>query len=359
MSSDFLIIGGGIAGTSAAAALSKLGTVHLLERESALGYHASGRSAALYEASYGLPSTTALNRASLEGHQTADGGVLSPRGLMLIGRDSDAAAFEADQATMGMDPLTLGEAKALYPILDTTKVTRAAYDPKAWDIDTDRLIQHYARTARGNGAVTVNAEVTAIQRTTQGWEVSTRSGTHTAKHLVNAGGAWADQIAILAGITPLGLTPLRRSMARVPAPEGQDPTHWPMIFGPGEAWYSKPDAGALLISPADETPVEPHDAWAEDETLATGIARFQDHTTYEVTRLLSSWAGLRTFAPDRNLVLGPSPQDTTFIWSAGQGGYGFQTAPAASQLLADLLSGKQSVLDLETIAALSPARFAA
>jgi glycine/D-amino acid oxidase-like deaminating enzyme len=147
-------------------------------------------------------------------------------------------------------------------------------------------------------------------------------------------------------------------MARMPAPGGHDVSGWPMLFGVGESWYAKPDAGAWLVSPAEEGPVDaPHDAFADDMVLAEGIARYQPFVTEEVTRVTSSWAGLRTFAPDRNLVIGHDARDPAFLWNAGQGGYGFQTAPAASALLADLVAGRPSVLDADTIATLSPSRF--
>ena len=353
---DFLVIGGGIAGTSAAARLSTLGEVTLLEGEDALAYHASGRSAALFEEQYGQPSTVALNEASRDYHFAAD--VLSPRGLLLVGTTTDADAFADDQAHMQLDDLTVAEAKALIPIIDTQKIDRVAYDADAWDIDTDRLVQSFARTARQNGA-TIHAKslVTGITRTKAGWAVQTKAETFEARTLVNAAGAWVDQIAAMAGITPLGFRPLRRSMARIPAPGGLDVQAWPMMFGPGEDWYAKPDAGALIVSPAEEHLCEPHDAFADDMTLAEGLARYEAHVTEPVTRLLSSWAGLRTFAPDRTLVIGPDTNDPSFIWCAGQGGYGMQSSPGASQLLADLVAGRPPALATQTIAALSPGRF--
>lgn len=353
---DFLIIGGGIGGVSAAARLSELGSVTLLEGEDALAYHASGRSAALFEESYGKPSTVALNAASLEFHRAAD--VLSPRGLMLVGTAATADAFEADRAHMKLPEITAKQAREMIPILDPAVVDRAAYHPGAWDIDTDKLVQTFARTARTNGGTIVTkAQVTGITRTAAGWDVTTTDATYQARTLVNAAGAWVDVIAQMAGITPLGVTPLRRSMARIPAPGGHDVSGWPMIFGPGEDWYAKPDAGALIVSPAEEDPVDPHDAFTDDMVLAEGLARYEAHVTEPVTRLLSSWAGLRTFAPDRTLVLGPSPDDAAFIWCAGQGGYGMQSSPAASQLLADLVAGRQPQIDAGSVAALSPQRF--
>ncbi len=361
MTFDFLIIGGGIAGTSAGARLSALGTTCLLEAEPALAYHASGRSAALYEANYGHPVTVTLSKASAEDHSTLDGGFLSPRGLMMLAGPGEDEVLARDIATMGLTPISPTEAQSLVPILNPSHVTAAGYHAEAWDVDTDRMVQHFARTVRTNGTVVTNRTVTAITRTSTGWDVTAKNGANAetlhARHLVNAAGAWADDIAALAGIARLGLMPLRRSMARLPAPGGHDVSEWPMLIGAGETWYAKPDAGAWLVSPAEEDPSHPHDAYADDLTLAEGIARYQDFVTEEVTRVTSSWAGLRTFAPDRCLVIGPDPSDPTFLWSAGQGGYGFQTAPAASQLLADLVASRPSPLDTATIAALQPSRF--
>ncbi|NKX44122.1 NAD(P)/FAD-dependent oxidoreductase [Roseicyclus persicicus] len=356
---DFLVIGGGIAGVSAGARLAELGSVLLLEAEPALAYHASGRSAALYESQYGHAVTIALNLASREDHDTLDGGVLSPRGLMLLAAPGEEEVFARDVAKMGLDRISAEDAVARVPALDPAAVAGAAVHDDAWDIDTDRLVQQFVRMIRAQGGrVETGAPVTAIARTRDGWEVTARGAVHAARILVNAAGAWADRVAAMAGIAPIGLTPLRRSVARIPAPAGMDVSRWPMLLGAGETWYAKPDAGQMIVSPADEDPVaEPHDAWPEDMRLAEGIARYQDFVTEEVTRLTSSWAGLRTFAPDRALVLGPEPADPGFVWVAGQGGYGFQTAPAASRLVADLVGGRAPQLDAATVAALAPARF--
>lgn len=355
---DFIVIGGGIAGTSVGSRLSALGRVVVLERESALAYHASGRSAALFEESYGLPSTIALNEASRDYHFTANGGVTSPRGLMLIGNATNTDAFDADLISMKMDDVGRDAGLAMVPILNDT-VTRVGYHADAWDLDTDRLVQNFARDVRASGGeVRTSAEVTAITRTAQGWDVTVGTETLSARNLVNAAGAWVDVIAKMAGIAPVGITPLRRSMARIPAPANLDVSRWPTMFGPGENWYAKPDAGALLVSPANENPSEPMDAWADDMELAEGLARFEAHVTEPVTRMLSNWAGLRSFAPDRNLVLGPDANDPSFIWMAGQGGYGFQTAPAASQLVADLVAGTPPQIAADMVTRLTPDRFA-
>lgn len=355
---DFLVIGGGIAGISAAARLSNLGLVTVLEGESGLGYHASGRSAAMFEETYGSPATVALNRASRDYHTNANGGVLSPRGLMLIGTPETSELFAHDMDAMAMELLTMDQALSMVPILNPDVISGIGYHEDALDIDTDLLIQNFAREVRANGGkVLVNEKVFEITKTPDGWHVKTKDQEFDTKMLVNAAGPWADEVAQMAGVAPIGFTPLRRSMARIPAPGGLDVSTWPLIFGAGETWYAKPDAGKLLVSPADEEPMEPHDAWADDMVLAEGLARYEAVVTEPVTRLESSWAGLRTFSPDKSLVIGPDPDVASFFWVAGQGGYGFQSSPAASQLVHDLIGGKASELDDDAIQAMSPARF--
>ncbi|MEX0280074.1 MAG: NAD(P)/FAD-dependent oxidoreductase [Arenibacterium sp.] len=352
---DFLVIGGGIAGLSAGAALTELGSVTLLETESALGYHASGRSAALFEAQYGLPPVVALNKASESTHR--DGGYLSDRGLMLVGSADQEERFNADCDTLGMKRIDIAEARALLPVLNPDKARFTAFHHDAWDIDTDRVLQDYARVIRSAGGHVATAEqAQAIARDGDKWRVETAQNTYFARQIVNAAGAWADQIAGLAGVPPIGLVANRRSMARIPAPGGLDVRNWPMMLGVGESWYAKPDAGKLLVSPAEEDPVDPHDAWADDMVLAEGLARYEALVSEPVTRLETSWAGLRTFAPDRVLVLGPDLIAPGFIWCAGQGGYGFQSAPAAARLLADLIGGRTSELPTDTVSQLRPDR---
>ncbi len=357
MTIDFLIIGGGIAGISAAARLAPHGTVMVLEGEAALAHHASGRSAALYEPHYGPPPIVELSLAS-DAYFRAANNVLSRRGMMILASADDRASFDHDADSMNLTRITPDDAKALVPILNTDAVAYAAHADHAWDIDTDLLLQGFAREARSHGGkIITDARVTAIARTVAGWRVTTSSGDYTAKTLINAAGAWVDEIAKLAGIAPLGFTPFRRSMARLPAPGGHDVSNWPMIFGAGETWYAKPDAGALIVSPAEEHAMPPHDAWADDMVLAEGLARYEEMMTEPVTRLLSNWAGLRTFSPDRVLVIGPDSVDPAFFWLAGQGGYGFQSCPAASQLAADLITGAKPDASASLIAALSPGRF--
>lgn len=353
---DFLIIGGGIAGISAAARMSHLGRVTVLEAEEHLAHHASGRSAALYEPFYGLKPVVDLSMASGDFFRSQDG-ILSPRGLMILARAHEHEALKEEAASFELPEISMDEARAMVPVINDT-ITHAAFGNHAWDIDTDLLMQNFAREARGNGAeIVTRARVTAIAKTAGGWAVTTTAGSFEGRVLVNAGGAWVDQIAQMAGVQPLGFTPYRRSMARIPAPGGHDVSGWPMMFGVGELWYAKPDAGALIVSPAEEDPAEPHDAWADDMVLAEGLARYEEFVTEPVTRLISNWAGLRTFAPDRVLVIGPDKHDPSFFWLAGQGGYGFQTSPAASLLAADLIGGRSPHLGTDLVAALSPARF--
>ncbi len=205
---DFVVIGGGIAGISAGARLSQLGTVCALEAEDALAYHASGRSAAMYEATYGAPSVIALNLASREYHETANGGVLSPRGLMIVGGQGQDQELAHDLVTMKMDPLSTDEALDLFPILNPDAMIGAGYHADGWDIDTDLLLQNFARDIRVNGQVHTRAKVTDITRLSHGWEVTTPKMTVQCKTLVNAAGPWVDQVAAMAGIQPIGIQPL-------------------------------------------------------------------------------------------------------------------------------------------------------
>ncbi|MDV7271475.1 FAD-binding oxidoreductase [Thioclava sp. A2] len=357
MTCDFLIIGGGIAGISAAARLAPLGSVTVLEAEANLAYHASGRSAALYEPRYGNPAIVALSLASNDYFQAS--GTLSPRGFMFLDSTDQRERFLKHVKDFDLDELSLPEAQEIFPILNPDTVGFASYATHAWDLDTDLLIQKFLREARAEGAqIVTSAPVTAITRSANRWQVEAGGQTYDTRMIFNAAGAWVDQIATLAGLAPIGFTPLRRSMARLPAPGGHDLSGWPMVVGGNEDWYCKPDAGALIVSPADEDLAEPHDAWADDMVLAEGLARYEECVTEPVTRLLASWAGLRTFSPDRVPVIGPDPREPSFFWIGGQGGYGFQSCPAICQLVADLVAGRASELPADIIERISPARFA-
>lgn len=353
---DFAIVGGGIAGLTAAAHLAPLGRVLVLEGESVLGHHTSGRSAALYEAEYGAPATVAVARASLPAFQAL--GVLSPRGVMLVGLDGQDAGFEADLAEMNLTEIPLDQAIARVPILNPATVRRTAYSDAAQDIDTDRLMQHYARTVRAQGGeIRTRAAVRTLTRAPDGWRIGLDGAQETARTIINAAGAWADPVAQLAGLPPIGIQPHRRSIAQLPAPGGMDVRHWPMMFGVHEAWYAKPSGGRLLVSPAEEHPMPPHDAFADDEVIAEGLARYEAAVTLPVTRVETTWAGLRSFSPDRALVLGPDPLDPGFWWCAGQGGQGFLSSAGAGAVLAERAGGPATGLGAALLAALAPDRF--
>lgn len=355
--SDVVIIGGGIAGISAAAELAPHASVTVIEAEDALAYHASGRSAAMFLQDYGNATVRELNRAGAAFLHEA--GVLSPRGMMMLARSDESEGFEAEFPALGLHEITMDEARGRVPIL-APQVTRAATRDDVFDLDTDMLIQRFRRSALDNGAeILTGARATKITHRSDGWHIETAKGPHRANTLINAAGAWADQVAAMAGLDGIGLQPYRRSMARIPAPGGHDVSGWPFMDGVGETWYAKPDAGKLIVSPADEDPMSPFDAWPDDMVIAEGLARWEEMVTTPVTRVETTWAGLRSFAPDRALVIGRDSAQPAFFWLAAQGGYGFQTSPAAARLTRALISGETPELDGATVAALSPQRFSA
>lgn len=362
--SDILVIGGGIAGISAAARLAPDAKVTVLEAEPMIGHHSSGRSAAIFIRNYGNATLRALNAASApflaEPEGVSDSSLLSPRGELLLATDEDLPNFDAYlDGSDGLERLSPAQALELVPILRSDAIAAAAIEWDAQDIDVDRMLQGFARLLRGCGGSIVNAApAQSITRRDGLWTVVTPAGEFSAPVLVNAAGGWADAVAHMAGLRMLGLTPLRRSAALIPAPDGHDINRWPLFANAGDQWYAKPEAGKLMISPADEDPVEPHDVWADDMVIAEGLHRYEQAVTTPVTRVEHSWAGMRTFAPDRTPVVGFAPDAEGFFWLAGQGGYGMQTAPALSQLAADLCLGRPSSLDPAVLEALGPGRAA-
>ena len=362
LQTDVLIIGGGIAGIGAAARMSNMTRVTVLEGETALGYHSTGRSAAIFIRNYGNSTLRTLNRASeselLQPDGVSDTSLLSPRGEMLIATKEDMAVLDAymDNAD-DMERLTPKEAGELVPILNTNRLAGAAIEYGAQEIDVDRLLQGYARLATSSGVEIVKgAVVSGLSRSGTTWIIESSQGRFEAPIVVNAAGAWADKIAQLAGLAPIGLSCLRRSAAIIPAPKSHDVSKWPLFAAASEGFYAKPDAGRLMVSPADEDPVDPHDVWADDMVLAEGLHRYEQAVTVPVTRLIHSWAGLRTFAADRTPVVGFDPRQKGFFWLAGQGGYGIQTAPVLSRLTSNLITGTTPQLADHVVAALSPKR---
>lgn len=356
MDYDFLIIGGGVAGLSAAAELAPMGKVLVWEAEPQLAYHASARSAALYEPRYGKPAVVALSLASEAAFNAS--GTLTPRGLMMVAKSGEETGLADESREMGLDLISAEEAVRMVPLLNPDVVTAASFASHAWDIDTDLLIQGFLRQARSHGAeIVADRRIDHLSRQDGRWHARAKSEEVSARIVINAAGAWVDQIAVMAGIAPLGFVPCRRSMARIPAPTGFDIGKWPMLMGVAESWYMKPDAGALIVSPSEADPMEPHDAWADDMVLAEGLARYEEFVTEPVTRLLSSWAGLRTKSPDGSIVIGESREGTGFYWLAGQSGQGFQSSFGAARLLTDLIAGRAPEVGQEVAQMVSPLRF--
>ena len=361
---DFLVIGGGIAGISAAAFLSEKARVTVLETETTPGYHATGRTAAIYIRNYGNATLRALNAAAhgflVEPEGVSETSLLSPRGELMIATEDEIATFDAYVAgASGMDRLTAAEAVELFPILRPEPIAAAAIERDAMDIDVDRFLQGLIRLLRRRGGdIVTGAPVSSLVREDGVWTAETPTGRFSAPVIINAAGAWADQIAQLAGARPLSITPMRRSAALLPAPDGYDVDRWPLVASASERWYAKPEAGKIMVSPADETPVEAHDAWADEMDLAEGLFRFEQAVTTPVTRVETSWAGLRSFAPDRTPVCGFDTEREGIFWLAGQGGYGIQTAPALARLTVQLCLGEKPDLSSATVAALDPKRFA-
>ena len=349
---DFIIIGGGIAGASTGFWLSQHGRVIVLERESHPAYHSTGRSAALYTAAYGTPQVRALTLASRDFFDNPPSGfcehpLLTPRGEMTVDLTGDPdelnRQYQSAKTTVPeMQLLGADEACALVPILRREKVHGAIYDPTASDIDTDALHQGYLRGIRRNqGEVHTDSEVVDLSRDGQGvWHVQTNSQTFSAPIIINAAGAWADKIGELAGAKPLGLQPKRRAAFIFAGPEGVDIHHWPMLVSLDESFYMKPDAGMFLGSPANADPVEPHDVQPEELDIALGIYQIEEHTTLAIRRPTHTWAGLRSFVADGDLVGGYDPQAPGFFWCAAQGGYGIQTSAAMGQACAALARGE-------------------
>jgi D-arginine dehydrogenase len=337
----------------------------LIEAEPQLGYHSTGRSAAIFIRNYGNDVLRALNAASAPVLEAPDGisdhSLLSPRGEMLIADETEIEALETyAKGATGLERLTAAEAVALVPILRPERIAAAIIERDAQDIDVDRMLQGYARLLRSRGGQTVTAAaVTGLARSNGCWHISTPKGAWSAPIVVNAAGAWADSVARMAGLEPIGVTPMRRSAVLIAAPAGYQINNWPLVASASESWYAKPDAGRLMISPADEDPVEPHDAWPDDMVLAEGLHRFEQAVTIPVTRPLHSWAGLRNYTNDRAPVVGLDPTSEGFFWLAGQGGYGVQTAPALATICSALCFGHPVPVTQSILDALAPHRFRA
>ena len=352
VSTDVVVIGAGIAGASLGHFLAPHRRTVLLERESQPGYHSTGRSAALFFESYGTPQVRALtlaSRAFLDAPPAgfADGPILSPRGALLVAAPGeDAGLAEAWDVLRATSPrgelLDARAARALVPALREDSVLGAAYEPDAADIDVHRLHHGFLRSVRrSGGSIVGDAEVTAIARDERRgvWRVNAGSARYEAPVVVDAAGAWCDRVAALAGARPIGLVPKRRSIFTFAPPGDADSARWPLFGGLGDSWYVKPDAGMLLGSPANADPVEPQDVQPEELDIALAIDRIERATTLSV-RPRRTWAGLRSFVADGDLVGGFADDAPGFFWLAAQGGYGIQTAAAMGEACAALVRGE-------------------
>jgi D-arginine dehydrogenase len=357
---DVAIVGAGIAGASLAAELAPHARVLLLEAEDRPGYHATGRSAAFWSETYGGPGIQPLTTAS--GPLLAVGGFLEPLGSLHIGRDSERAridAFLAEFEGSGVELSAVNPRESLPGLRPGWSL--GVYEPSCEYIDVAGLHAACLATARRGGAeLIVSATLEAAVREQGRWLLDTRAGRFEADILVNAAGAWADPMAVVAGARPLGIQPYRRTMLQLrtdPAP----PPHCPHVAHIGGSFYFKPEAGGRLwLSPHDESPCDPCDAAPEELDVAIAIDRFEQAVDWRVAALEHKWAGLRSFAPDRLPVYGFDPAAKGFFWCAGQGGFGIQTAPAAAKLAAALLLGRTPPTDVAGIdaARYAPARFA-
>ncbi len=369
---DIIIIGAGIAGASAAFEMSRTARVLVLEMEDQVGSHATGRSAAFFSETYGNATIRALTTGSKDFLCTPPVGfneipLLLKCGALFIGRADQLAKLDeyfVEVRAQVPNVERCGPERALksVPILRPEYVAGCVWEPDSHAIDVHELFSSYIRGAKKREATfKTHAGVNGLQYSKGAWMAETPNGNYSAPIVVNAAGAWADQVAELAGLPPLGLTPMRRSVCVLSLPETHDVSKWPLVLDVEENFYFKPDNNQLWLSPADETPMPPCDIYPDDLDIATAVDRFEKATTVKVNHIHHSWAGLRTFAPDHTPVAGFDPNAENFFWLAGQGGYGIQTSPSMARTSAALIKGEDIPDDLKQLAvtksALAPDRF--
>lgn len=346
---DFVVIGGGIAGVAAAAYLAPHGEVTLLEMESSLAYHTSGRSAAMLVENYGSAGSRPLVKAArpfLENppEGSVDAPLLSDRAVVWVAPTGPAMDRLVERAEKGRlqgarsELLDTDGVLEVIPAMERAWVGGGLYEPSGADIDVAALHQAFVRIARANGAVIhTGSPVDAITRVGSRWHVTAGGHTTDSGAVINASGAWGDVIAAIAGVAPIGLQPYRRTAFMVPGSE--ESAGWPMVVEVDEQFYFRPDGVQFLCSLAEESPSAPTDARPRMEDVALAIERINGATTLDIRTVNSQWAGLRTFSPDRDLVIGEDPTAPGFFWLVGQGGIGMQTSPAYGALIAAMATG--------------------
>lgn len=372
MKTDVIVIGGGIAGAATACFASAAGSVTVLEQEARFGFHSSGRTAGQYTVGIASDTMRALAAASRPFLQAPPDGfcdtplLTARRGNLTVGRAPRREALERLHRRIrdaGGQAEWLGRdgALALFPALRPDRFDMAVHEADAADIDVNALLTAYLRRARRNGAQVVpNGRVTAIRREGSCWRVETAGASWLAPVVVNAAGGWADGVAAMAGVAPLGVVAHKRTaftFAKVP---DVDSGGWPHMSGVDGGWYVKPERGCFMGSPADALPVDPADVHAEIEDVARGAFHIGRETTLVVGRPTGTWAGLRSYVADRHPVCGARTGDHGFFWVAGQGGCGILCSPALGRAVAALIQGQDVPPDLRrhglTRAALSPDR---
>ena len=348
---DFLVVGAGMAGASAAFWLAERGRVVVLEQEDVAGYHTTGRSAAMYMQTYGGPLTKGLavtGRSFLTDPPSdfAASPLLSPREVLYVGRADqidmlDRFYEENRRRVPTLARLDANQALEQPVPLREDYVAGAVLEPEAEEIDVAALHQGFLRGLRARGGTLMTeAGVTAFARARGLWHAETPAGAYCAPVVVNAAGAWCDAVAACAGVAPIGLQPKRRTAFIFDGPADGGVDGWPMVHDIDDAFYLKPDAGRILGSPADETPSEPCDVYPEELDIAIGADRIMQATTLDIRHIRNKWAGLRSFVGDRQPVAGFDGAAEGFFWLAGQGGAGIMTAPALGMVTAALVTGE-------------------
>jgi D-arginine dehydrogenase len=362
---DVVVIGAGIAGSTCASALAADRRVALIEAEEFAGYHSTGRSAALWLRNDGPPDVRALTASSRPFFEHPSAGfaevpLMSQRTVTFLARADQRAELDPLLAEgSGLREAPVGEVTAMAPALRPGYATWAAIEVDAFDIDVAALHHGFLRQLRARGGtLALHHRAARIERHDGRWSITTaRDAMFRAPVVVNAAGAWGDDVAALAGLAPLGLSPCRRTVAII-EPSPHDVSRWPMLIDVGHGWYARPEARTrLLVSPADQTPTHAHDVQPDELDIAVGIDRMQQALDIAVRRVERTWAGLRTFTPDGSLAFGWDRAAEGFFWCVGQGGYGIQTSPAAGKLVADLISGRNPGAAADIVATIDPGRF--